>query len=517
MRKHSRTFSYRTLALAVLLPAIMALPLTTGCSEKKKGETKRRVKAPNVAGAFYPRDREELKKSVDRYVSEAKVEKLGKVRAIIVPHAGYIYSGPTAGYAYAAVRGTQFNTAFVIGPSHHEPFDGISIPDCDAVRTPLGEIPMSPRSSAMKKSGIFKTRSKAHAKEHSVEVHYPFLQTVLEDFTVLPMVTGHVDAEKAANKILKHIDDKTLIVASSDFSHYLDYRTANKLDKATVDTVLDMNTDKLELPNYQACGKTPILILLEIAKAKGWEPRLLDMRNSGDTAGDKSSVVGYASIVFVQGEKKGKEPPEEKEAEIGPEEGRYLVELARKSLEHYYKTGETLKVNEKEVPAPCRLIRSSFVTLTKGGRLRGCIGNLVAEEKLYKNVIDNAVSAATRDTRFQRVKKEELDDIHVEVSVLTQPKKLKYANSEELLEKLRPKVDGVILTVFDSYRATYLPQVWEQIPDKKLFMESLTRKASPRLKPDAWKSKYAKVFVYQALVFEEEKEEEDEEHEEEED
>ena len=230
----------------------------------------------------------------------------------------------------------------------------------------------------------------------------------------------------------------------------------------------------------------------------------MDLRNSGDTAGDKSKVVGYAAIAFVEDDKADARDTTEKVLKLSDEDGQYLVGLARRSLDHYVKTGKSLEVKEKEVPESCREMNGCFVTLTADGKLRGCIGTIIPDKKLYEGIIENAINAAVRDHRFRPVKREELDAVHVEVSVLTLPRLLKYSGPEELLEQLKPNVDGVILTFMDRLQSTYLPQVWEQIPDKKTFLNMLTRKADSRLSSDAWKSDYAKVFVYQAQVFEEE-------------
>ena len=494
--------------LTILFVLATATPVFASETTKEKPAEKPVILKPNVAGQFYPSNKEELKKDIEKYISDARVEKLEKIRAIIAPHAGYVYSGPTAGFAYAAIKGGEFNNVLVIGPTHHEFFEGISIPKCDAVETPLGEVPMSPLVEKLMKEKIFVSKPEVHDREHSVEVQIPFLQTTLKDFSIVPMVTGEVEPAKAAEIIAKYLDDKTLIVVSTDLSHYLDYETAQGIDKATVRMILEMNTDLLELPNFQACGKTGILILLKIAEMKGWTPKLLDLRNSGDTAGEKDRVVGYASIAFIESDEKKPKPASEKEVELTAQDGEYLVKLARKSLEYYLDKDEMLKVEEKEVPESCRGLRGCFVTLTKSGQLRGCIGSLIPDKNLYENVIENAVNAAINDPRFTRVKKEELDSIHVEVSVLSLPKKLVYKDDKDLLEKLRPNVDGVILTFYDRAQSTFLPQVWEQIPDKKEFLTALTKKASYRLPEDAWKQKYAKVFTYQAQVFEEKKTEE---------
>lgn len=499
----------KCLISGVLFFLIAFSPLIAGCQKDETAEKIIRLK-PNVAGEFYSADKDKLRAEIEKYISGAKYENPGRVRAIIAPHAGYVYSGPTAGYAYSTLKDTDFNTAFVLGPSHHAYFEGISIPKCNTVVTPLGDIPMSSIAEKLMKESIFVSKEEAHSKEHSTEVHMPFLQATLKEFSVVPMVTGEVESAEAAGIIAKYLDDKTLIVVSSDLCHYLDYETTQGIDKATVRMILGMRTDLLELPNFQACGKAPILILLEIAKANGWVPKLLDLRNSGDTAGNKDQVVGYAAIVFVDADEKNPKPVIEKEIELSKKDGEYLTKLSRRAIYNFFDsgTGDLMYIEEKEVPEACRTMRGCFVTLTKNGQLRGCIGSLIPDKKLYENVIENAVNAANKDPRFVPVTREEMEKTHIEVSVLSLPRKLTYKDDKELLEKLRPKIDGVILTFADRIQSTYLPQVWEQIPNKKMFLETLTKKASPRLPEDAWKEKFTKVFTYQAQVFEEKEEKE---------
>jgi AmmeMemoRadiSam system protein A len=215
------------------------------------------------------------------------------------------------------------------------------------------------------------------------------------------------------------------------------------------------------------------MALITLAKAKGWKAHLLDYRNSGDTAGDKSRVVGYASIVFVdeahkdqaQSAAEVQKKHEEGAGEYDAELRQQILSLARKSLIETVEYGRKLKVAAKDFPGPLSEPKGCFVTLTIKGALRGCIGHILPHEPLYQAVIDNARSAAINDTRFPALTLEELENVHIEVSVLTKPKALQFDGPKDLLAKLRPNIDGVVLHI-GGRMATFLPQVWEQLPDK---------------------------------------------------
>lgn len=226
---------------------------------------------------------------------------------------------------------------------------------------------------------------------------------------------------------------------------------------------------------------------MELAQRNGWHGKIIDYKNSGDTAGDKSRVVGYSSIIFY-------------EETINKQEMDFLLDLARKTLTSYVKEKKVPVLDEKELSRNLLNVQGCFVTLEKHGNLRGCIGDILPERELYKCVIANAVNAAVNDLRFNPVTEDELKDIEIEISMLTVPKKLKYSSWQDLLDKLTPLRDGIVLKSSNS-QSTYLPQVWEQIPDKEDFLSYLCRKAG--LNTDCWKDPKTEIFVYNAIVFEE--------------
>jgi AmmeMemoRadiSam system protein A len=484
----------------------------------------RRVKEAAVAGLFYPQDKAALANTVDRLLAGVKpVEGDGRVknlRGLVVPHAGYEYSGPVAAVGYKQVEGRSFSKVVVMAPSHTALFRGAYVSDVDAYRTPLGTVPVARGAAELAKRPPFSSRldgrvrrpdwwrqspQKAPAPgedlpdtwEHSLEVQLPFLQRTLGEFTLVPIIFGDVDPKTAARELAGLIDSKTLVVASSDLSHFEPYETARKLDTSCTEAIVGLDVDRME--REDACGKFPILALMHVAREKGWKTKLLDYRNSGDTAGDKSRVVGYAAIAFYD-EKAAEDAEAAPKAAYSPEERKFLLDLARKSLVEAAHRRKPPEVDPAQVGEKLKERRACFVTLTIQGNLRGCIGHILPQEALYRAVIDNAQSAALRDPRFKPVGPDELDRIDIEVSVLTVPAPLAYRSPEDLLAKLRPGVDGVVLEVGRA-GATYLPQVWEQIPDKEAFMSSLAKKAG--LPPNAWKDPRATVLVYQVEAFEE--------------
>jgi AmmeMemoRadiSam system protein A len=300
-------------------------------------------------------------------------------------------------------------------------------------------------------------------------------------------------------------------VASSDLSHFYPYDVAKGLDTTCVKAICGLNIEWME--RQEACGKAPILTLMHIARQKGWKARLLDYRNSGDTAGDKSRVVGYAAIAFYapDGAGSSEEPSAQadKAATLGRAQSpatftsnqqKYLLELARRTIDKVVIDKKLPELPMDAVSDEFLQPAAVFVTLTKEGRLRGCIGDIFPRRPLYRAVIFSAAGAAAQDRRFPPVRPSELDQIEVEVSVLTLPQRLEFSSPQELLDKLRPKVDGVVLRVGQK-QSTYLPQVWEQLPDKVEFLNRLAEKAG--LSPSAWKDSDATVLVYQVKAFKE--------------
>ena len=442
------------------------------------------IREPAVSGQFYPSNAEKLESGILQYLSQVnKTEKPGKIRALISPHAGYIYSAPVAAYGYGMLEDETFSTVIILGTSHHVYLEGAALDNVSDFKTPLGLVPVSDKAGNLSKEQHFSVNHLAHEKEHSLEVQLPFLQKVLRNnFTILPIVIGRADPGELASVLEKYVDDDTLVIASSDLSHYYSYDKAVELDRNCVNGV--NNLDNSMLSQCEACGLIPILTVMKIAENKGWSGKVLDYRNSGDTAGDKKSVVGYMSAVFYDG--------------LSSDERSFLIELSRSVLESHVKNGVTPEI-ATEIPERLKEVKGCFVTLNKNKQLRGCIGHIIPQEPLYQCVMDNTINAASNDPRFRPVATGELNDIEVEISVLTVPRTLRFSSPDDLLNRLVPLRDGVVLKS-GRHQATYLPQVWEMIPDKSDFLSSLCEKGGADA--GCWRDN-VEISVYQAEVFNE--------------
>ncbi|MDY7077691.1 MAG: AmmeMemoRadiSam system protein B [Chloroflexota bacterium] len=260
------------------------------------------VRQPAVAGQFYPSNPDVARRMIQEYVDEATIpEDLGSVRAVIAPHAGYIYSGPTAGYAFKTIAALPQNkwTVFLLGPAHRVYFRGVALGNYSAFRTPLDDAPIAVDRVAemLERSSLYTRTPEAHAPEHCLEVEVPFLQMTLPDFCLVTMLFGEVNPQEVAMELAEHIGEDDLIVVSSDLSHFHPHDKAQKLDRALLKALMD--GDENDVMGGEACGNAPVVTLMSIARLKGWTPHLLDYRTSGDTAGDKWQVVGYASVAYT--------------------------------------------------------------------------------------------------------------------------------------------------------------------------------------------------------------------------
>ncbi|MGE5318827.1 MAG: AmmeMemoRadiSam system protein B [Hyphomicrobiaceae bacterium] len=438
------------------------------------------IRPAAVAGLFYPGDATELAHTVADLLAHARPDEAVRApKALIVPHAGYIYSGAVAASAYARLAGLRgrIRRVVLLGPTHRVYVRGLALPEADRFVTPLGEVALD-RDGVQRLTGLPQViqSAAAHQMEHSLEVQLPFLQQVLGDFLLLPLAVGEATAAEVA-AVLETLwgGDETLIVISSDLSHFLPDALARKVDGGTVDAILALDS---HLNHEQACGATPVNGLLLAARKHGLHPVVLDVRNSSDTAGDPERVVGYAAFAFqaeAGPEKSRKVEADQEEAE----KGSFLLKLAR---------AEIAKQFWEDVPEPSvkpwmAEPGASFVTLTRQGELRGCIGTLEAHRPLSIDVRENAVAAAFRDPRFMPLTRTEFDDIRVEVSLLSPTEALAVASEEHALETLRPHIDGVVFE-YRHHRSTFLPQVWEQLPEPAEFLAHLKRKAG--LPVDFW-------------------------------
>jgi hypothetical protein len=445
------------------------------------------VRPAAVAGMFYPGNARQLAAEVDELLGgvESFEPRLGFPKALIVPHAGYVYSGQVAARAYdelAAARGVV-KRVVLFGPSHYVAGRGLAVPLADYFETPLGHIPVDRealRSLADLRQVV--PSEPAHAQEHSLEVQLPFLQKVLGDFSLVPLSVGAATPEEVA-QVLERLwgGPETLIVISTDLSHYHPYDEARRIDGATLGRIEELATD---ISHDEACGATALNGFLHVCRDKGLRVMRLAACNSGDTAGGKAKVVGYASFAVFE--------------RAGPavaDAGRTLVEIARGAIANGLGLA-SVPVKRNHLPW---LLQpgASFVTLMKDGALRGCIGSLQATRPLGQDVATNARAAAFDDPRFPKLTRDEWARCAVEVSLLSLPKPIRFADETDLLLQIRAGEDGVILE-YEGRRATFLPQVWEGLPDKRQFLGALLPKAGL---PADTRLAHCKLWRYRVAKF----------------
>ena len=437
---------------------------------------------PAVAGSFYPDDPAALSAMVDSLLASAQSgPRTGAAhpppKAIIAPHAGYVYSGAVAGSAYAllAAARERIKRVVLIGPAHRVAVAGVAAPSVDAFLTPLGRVPLDRTAiDGLVRLGCISILDQAHRPEHSLEVHLPFLQRMLREFSLIPLLAGAASSTEVA-RVLDAVwgGPETLIVVSSDLSHYHDYETARRLDDATVRAIVAL--DGAAIGDDGACGRVPIRGLLVAAKRRGLRPRLVDLRNSGDTAGPRDRVVGYGAVLFGAAA-----------AEFDRAQRHALLDVAAASIRRGLAGGAQTELDAGPHPAPLRAVRASFVTLNLGDRLRGCIGSLRPHRALASDVAWNAHSAAFADPRFPPLKTEEYPPLELGVSVLEVPVAIACKTEQSLAASLRPGIDGLILAEGEQ-RGTLLPQVWRRDMSPTQFVRIVKRKAG--LAEDYWSSK----------------------------
>ena len=426
-----------------------------------------RVKPPNVAGMFYPGDGETLRREVDAYLRQAVAEGPAP-KALIAPHAGYRYSGSIAASAYARLkpRAQAIRRVVLLGPPHYHPVHGVAVSGAESFQTPLGRVPVDTASVRRAlELGFVRKLDPAFEREHSLEVHLPFLMRVIPRFTLVPLLVGNATPAEI-DTLLEALwgGAETAVVVSSDLSHYLDYESARRIDAQTSQAIVALRHD--DVGYEQACGRHAVNGLLHLARRRGLEARALDVRNSGDTAGPRDRVVGYGAYAFF----------ELAHGTLGLEARRGLLDIAARSIRHGVAKGRACAVDLERLPPALGERRATFVTLESKGRLRGCIGSLEATRPLAEDVAQNAHAAASADPRFSPVEEAELDEIRIKVSVLSPPVPMPGRSEADLVSRLRPGVDGLILQDGDK-RATYLPSVWKGIPEPERFVRELIRKA----------------------------------------
>jgi AmmeMemoRadiSam system protein B/AmmeMemoRadiSam system protein A len=501
--------------LAAILFIIPIIIFTSICSYAAD------VKNADLAGSWYPASKTQLENQLKSYLDAANPPKVeGKILAVIVPHAGYPYSGPIAAYGYKAIQNKGIKTVIVIGFSHRQYFDGIAIYDRGYWRTPLGDIQIDEvlAKDIEAKNPHVLFNPNLFKEENSVEMQIPFIQMIspglksletggqagVETIKIVPIAFGtqnYEDAQSLSVTLASVLKDRNdcIIAASTDLSHYHSYNEANNIDRHTINVLNKLNGkefyDEGKLGICELCGLMPVTAALLVAEKLGYDKiKELKYANSGDITGDKSRVVGYLSAMIYKEETRDKEQVTTKEESkmLNDAQRKRLLEIARESITSYVKDGKRKTFTEKDPLLNQPM--GAFVTLHEAGELRGCIGNMVGTDPLYQTVADMAIEAATGDPRFQRLSAKEIDNIKIEISVLSPLKKVK--NADEI------KIPGQGVIVRQGFRSgVYLPQVADETGwNKEEFLTSLCAHKA-RLSPDAWKDPETELYTFTAEVF----------------
>ncbi len=484
--------------------------LVSLCAAKVFPQEKLENRKPYAAGRFYSNNLAELKSQLQQMFSKSENKKdENSPLAIVVPHAGYVFSGEVAASAFNRIDpNRKFERIFIIGSSHTTSFSGASIYCSGHFETPLGlvKVDLDLAKKLVTENKILKDYPEAHATEHSLEVQLPFLQVHLKnDFKIVPIIIGGATADtpKKLAEILKpYLNEKNLFVISSDFSHYPEYDDAKKADRATAEAIktnkaakliaaLDKNDTK-NIPGLATslCGWTSVLTLLYMTEQMpDMKIDLIQYKNSGDSSfGSKDRVVGYYAISFSQEKTK----IHEDQFSITEEEKKYLLKLARETIVQYVTKGTTPEVDATKLSNTLNTPCGAFVTLNKNYVLRGCIGRFEPNMPLWKVVELMAVAAAAQDYRFDKVEAKELSQIKIEISVLTPLKRI------ESVDEFIMGKHGIYIKKGDAH-GTFLPQVADKSGWSKEEFLGHCSQDKAGIGWNGWKT--AELFTYEALVF----------------
>ena len=444
------------------------------------------IHRPVVAGTFYPGDAEALAGAVDRLIAGAPRAHAPPPKAVVMPHAGYRYSGAAAATA-AAELAPGPRRVVILGPSHRHAFRGVALPDATALATPLGEVPIDAAAVRdLLADPDVNIVPQAFAAEHSIEVELPFLQRRLGEFRVVPLVVGEIAGERLA-QILETLwgGDETLIVISTDLTHFLTAEQAEKIDAATAAAV--ETGDHAGIGPREACGHRPLSAFLDCAARRGLRLTRAALTHSGAATGDRSRVVGYGAWLAHAPDR----------ARLSDAHRTVALRIARQAIEGRARKGRVPQAHLPSFALPLQGHGAAFVTLTTAGRLRGCIGSLKPHRPLATDVVENAVRAGFHDPRFKPLTEPELAACRIEVAILSRPAPMTFEGEDDLLGQIRPGIDGLILDS-GGRRGTFLPKVWDSLPTVEAFLSGLKVKAG--LPRDHWSSD-VKVWRYVTEAF----------------
>ena len=503
------------------LPLLLAAPFTLSTSICSSPTTtaKAAERAPAVAGQFYPQEPQRLAAAIQAFLADAVPARGVRPIGLVLPHAGYLYSGQIAADGWRQAQGHKVDLVVLLGTNHTTAgFTGASVWTGGGFRTPLGvaEVDGAAVAGLLAAGRDFNSDARVHEREHSIEVQVPFAQTVLPGAKILPVVVGTEDPAactrmgRALARVLA--GRRALIVASSDLSHYPEYEGARASDRAVLAAVARLDPAALTQAvatemraghrglETCACGEGAVRVALEAARALGaTRGTVLSWANSGDLPiGDRGRVVGYGAVMFTAGAAGADtaalapRPTAPAAAALGPAEKKRLLALARRTLERWFATG-TVPLARGFPPVAMR-DQGAFVTLLEHGELRGCIGHMAEDLPLAQAVGAMTLAAAFEDSRFPPLEPAELKDVEIEISALTPLERVAGPGSVVIGR------DGVQIRK-GGRAAVFLPQVpVEQGWDRNALMENLCRKAG--LPTDAWKSG-AEFWTFRSILFRE--------------
>ena len=445
----------------------------------------KKIKQPSVAGTFYTNNASELKKQIESFAKENKNNYDYSTRAVIVPHAGLIYSGRLA-YEGISQLDKNIKNLFIFAPAHKVGFDGLALTSFDAWQTPLGEIEVNQKINLeLKDKFNAQFIDQALEYEHSIEIQVPLIQSVFENINIIPILIGKEGYNIIEQIIEFYYPDKTNgFIISSDLSHFLTDEKAKQIDIVTAKMIESGNLNEFQY--QQACGAIGIAGLVTFANKHNYSMIRIDMENSSSTTGDKSNVVGYGCWFLYEGQTN---------EFLKKYYSKSIIDLCKVAIKAQFEKNDT----QIKYPQVFNQVGASFVTLEKNNNLRGCIGSIIAHRSLILDLVMNAKSSAFNDPRFTPVKKDEIEQLKIAVSILSEPKQMNFTDENDLLNQMRPNVDGIIIKDGNN-QAVYLPSVWEQLPDKKEFLNTLKIKAG--LSPDYF-SKTFEAYRFETVYIKE--------------
>lgn len=460
-------------------------------------ETSPNLRRPAVAGSFYPADAGRLWQAVETCIERGQAgyrPPRSAARAVISPHAGLRFSGWLAGAAHRAMARAKPDLVVILSPSHKHGFDGIALPSQSGFAMPgFDSLIHMEAAQGVIRARLAHIEDAAHDREHGIETQLGFIHRLHPGTRILPLVIGRTDPARVA-RLVDHLNKAhaPLFVLSSDLSHFLDLQEAQQHDLQTAHLIEAGNLAADAL--LDACGHMALRGFLTSQFGRGLRAQRLAMANSHDAGGDAMRVVGYGAWAFFDGDG---------EDMILPAHRAQLLKVARQALEIRLRKGEPPEVSMSSFPASLQGLGACFVTLTRQDRLRGCIGSLRAHQPLLQDVVSNAVKAGFADPRFRALRADELGSTRIKIAVLSPPAPLAFEDEEDLLQKIKPGRDGLILSDGRN-RGTFLPMVWEGLTDPRAFLNGLKLKAG--LPKTHWSKTlrierfYAESFAEQAMV-----------------